>query len=192
MNNRQVGITESDITDVLEQLTFSAPPLTTLWAAGSRRPRARVYGPALLAAALILALGGVALAASGFIPSFELSGPAAECVDADACGPDYHVFARAEIEPPGLAVRAFNVIVAEGVGSERIAAIAGGFADRYPDARVIVHFFDGSVDPLTELGGFSGLPTDDATVATVPRTAGWLATLDFARDRHVREYWDMP
>ncbi|CAN5856443.1 hypothetical protein BH24CHL6_BH24CHL6_06960 [soil metagenome] len=141
------------------------------------------------AGSLVLILGGVTLAGSGFVPQFREPAGVAHC-EPDQCGSDYHVVARAEDLSEARAL-AFNVVLAEGVESPRIAAIASAVSERFPETRIIVYFF-GEASAAEQLG-FGLLPTRDTEPAPQPVGAtGWIATLDYAPNGRVREVWHRP
>jgi hypothetical protein len=141
----------------------------------------------LFAAALLIMTGGAVLAGSAFVPQFREPAGVAQCAP-DQCGADYHVVARAEDLSDGR-VLAFNVVVAEGVVNARIVTIAKDLRRRYPEARVIVYFFDEASASLHF--GFGLVPTRDAQSVPEPTDRnGWIATLDHARDGHLREIWN--
>ena len=143
----------------------------------------------LAAFSLLLSLAGAVLAASGFVPQFREAAGVGDC-QPEQCGPDYHVVARAE-DISDDRILAYNVVVTEGVGNQRIAAIANGLRESHPKTRVIVYIFDEASAALHF--GFGLLPTDDVQPAPGPRDrAGWLATFDYMRSGRVREIWGQP
>ncbi len=180
-----------ELSDLLDAVQFETPPLETVWAPGRTvaRPapldRWRSVRLMMLAAAMALSVGGVVLAATGFLPVFRTDRGAVDCT-VDACGDDYQVLATFEAPDDNLVV--MNIALAPTVDEAGLRTIASSIAARHSGVRVVLYFF--SEARADEHFGFGELPADDGTPAGSPQVGtGWMATFDISAAGTITETW---
>jgi hypothetical protein len=173
------AVDTQDVERTLEAMQFVTPSFAASRARTVVAPAgiARVSRPILLAAALMLVGGGLVFAASRVFPTIMGTPGVGDCEPWE-CGTDFQVTARITDDPDS--VSAYNVVVTDGTGQDRLAEIAQALADRSRTHRVIVWFF--SEASGQERHQFPLLPAGDETSIPAPpplSNTAWRATYDF-------------
>ena len=173
------GVDTQDLERTLEAMQFATPSFAASRARAVVAPAGlvRLSRPVLLAAALVLIGGGLAFAAAQVFPTITGTPGVVDCEPWE-CGTDFQVTARMEDDPDS--VSAYDVVVTDGTGKDRLAEIARALADRSQTHRVIVWFF--SEASGQERHQFPLLPAADETGIPAPpplSNTAWRATYDF-------------
>ncbi len=159
---------DSEFTDLLGQLRYTAPELNSLWEPTPRtQPRSRrMWLVGMVAAIILVASGTVVAATNNWFAAFV---PSNACVTNDpSCGADFHqVGIIVDHESDIVAV---NVLVKPGLTRERLRAIAVGVAAQQRARRVIVYVLD-DLPPGPMIAGFPELPADVAVSPPPPLAA---------------------
>lgn len=178
-SQQDTAVDTQDLERTLEAMNFVTPSFADSRARTVVAPTglARLSRPILLAAALVLIGGGLVFAAAQVFPTIMGTPGVVDCEPWE-CGTDFQVTARMEDDPDS--VSAYDVVVTDGTGHDRLAAIAQDLADRSPTHRVIVWFF--SEASGQERHQFPLLPGAGQTGVSAPpplSNTAWRATYDF-------------